>query len=437
MRVVSFAADGDGDWTFRPLSVRPASALQIALLLLVVANLGRIPVLDLGRRQAPILVNDICTAAVIGIGTLFMMRAKSLRLNDVALAGLLFASIGALSAFAAIPRFGLSGIEIVGSLAYLARWLLYFALYVVIINCVRARDVEAVWSALERAMLAIAAFGIVQAIFLPNFALTVYPDEEWDAQRHRLVSTIMEPNIAAGMIGAVLVVQLARMACGVRTALWKPILLFAALLMTLSRGGTLAFLIGCVVIVVTVGASKRLARFAAVLFLLLLPVLPKFIAFANDYARFGVSDDSAASRVRTWLRALATFAEHPWFGIGFNTYGFVQERRGFERIGGASYSAEGGLLFIAVMTGIVGLLVYMGMLWFALRRLRPAWRDARVTPAERGLLIGTAAATVVTFVDTIFVNTLFVPFVMEIVWVLWGVSFVIAADISRRVSAYA
>jgi hypothetical protein len=89
------------------------------------------------------------------------------------------------------------------------------------------------------------------------------------------------------------------------------------------------------------------------------------------------------------------------------------------------------------MTGIVGLLIYIAMLWFAVRRLRPAWRDERVTPAERGLLVGTAAATVVTFVDTIFVNTLFVPFVMEILWVLWGLSFLIATDIRRRVSAFA
>jgi O-antigen ligase len=439
VRVVSLAADDQAEWSPYYVRLSPVAVLHVALLLLVVANAGRIPLLDLGDRQAPILINDLCVGATIAIGAIFLFYARSLKLNDVALLGLLFAAIGGLSALSAIPRFGLSGMEIVASLAYLARWMLYFALYIVIINCVRVTDAESLWSALERAMLIIAAFGIVQAIFLPNFALMVYPNSreynDWDPQRHRLVSTILEPNVAAGMIGAVLVVQLARMACGVRVALWKPVVMFAALLMALSRGGTFAFLTGCAVVIAAVGVRKKLVRFGALLFVLFLPVLPKFIAFGNEYGRFGISDDSAASRVRVWQRALATFFEHPWFGIGFNTYGFVQERRGFERVGGVSYSAEGGLLFIAVMTGIVGLAVFIAMLWVAIRRFRRAWRDDRATPAERGLLLGTAAATMTIFVDTIFVNTLFVPFVMEIMWVLWGLSFLIASDISRRATA--
>jgi hypothetical protein len=84
------------------------------------------------------------------------------------------------------------------------------------------------------------------------------------------------------------------------------------------------------------------------------------------------------------------------------------------------------------MTGVVGLAVFTTMLWLAVRRFRIGWRDVHATPAERGLLVGTAAATAVIFIDTIFVNTLFVPFVMEILYVLWGVSFVIVSDLRRR-----
>jgi hypothetical protein len=106
----------------------------------------------------------------------------------------------------------------------------------VIINSVRGRDIEGVWSAAEAALLAIAAFGIVQAAFLPNFAFIVYPEArellDWDPQRHRLVSTVLEPNVAAGMIITVLLVQLARLGCGLRVPLWKPVLLFAALVLT-------------------------------------------------------------------------------------------------------------------------------------------------------------------------------------------------------------
>jgi O-antigen ligase len=413
--------------------------LQAALLLLVVGNLGRIPVLDLGERVAPLLINDLCMAAVLAVGGVAMVRARSLRLNDVSIAGIVFASIGALSAIAGVQRFGFSGLELIASLAYLARWTLYFALYVVIINCVRARDSEAVWSALEWAMLVIVAFGIVQAIFLPNFAFMVYPDAresyDWDSQRHRLVSTILEPNIASGMILSVLLVQLARLSTGARVPLWKPTVMFAGLVMTLSRGGMLSFLVGCVVLLAVRGLSRKVMQFAGLMLVLTLTVLPRLVEFASQYSRFSINDASAMARLMIWQRAFLTFIDYPWFGIGFNTYGFVQERRGFERLGGSSYSAEGGLLFIAVLTGVVGLLVYLTMLWFVLRRSRSAWRHVHASAGERGLLVGTAAATLAILVHSVFVNSLLTPWVMEPLLVLWGLAFVIATDLHRRQAA--
>lgn len=434
MRVISFAAEGHR--LERRLDVSTVTALRVALVLLVVGNVGRIPVLDLGQRSAPLLVNDIAILIVIAIGAMAMMQARSLKLNDVAVGGIVFASIGALSAIAGVQRFGFSALEIIGSLAYLARWCTYFALYVVIINAVRAQETERVWSALEWALLVIVAFGIVQAIFLPNFAFMVYPDDresyDWDSQRHRLVSTILEPNIASGMILTVLLVQLARMSAGVPTPIWKPVLMFSGLVATLSRGGMLSFLIGAVAVFSAGRLSRRIVRFGVVILVLVVAASPALVRFASQYRRFSVSDESAMGRVIVWQRALATFAEHPWFGIGFNTYGFVQERRGFERVGGSSYSAEGGLLFVAVLTGIVGLLVYLAMLWFVLRRSRIARRHPLATPTERGMLIGTAAATVAILVHSVFVNSLLTPWVMEPLFVLWGLSFVIASDLRRR-----
>jgi O-antigen ligase len=418
------------------LGIRPVRALQVAIACIVVGNLGRIPFLDLGDRSAPILINDLCIAGLFVVGGLAMLNARSLRLNDVAVAGLVFASIGALSALAGVQRFGFSALELIGSLAYLLRWTLYFSIYVVVINCVRARDSEAVWKTLEWAMIAIVAFGIVQSIFLPNFAFIVYPDAregmDWDAQRNRLVSTLLEPNLVAGMIGTILLVQLARLSTGVRTPLWKPILMFGGLVLTLSRGGLVSFILGGLLLLAVRGVRKPVLRFAAVLFVLLLAASPKLIEFASEYSRFRIDDPSAMTRVVVWQRALATFLDYPIFGIGFNTYGFVQERRGFERLGTSSYSAEGGLLFVAVLTGIVGLIVFLAMLWFVLRRCRRGWRHPLASNTERGLLVGTGAATVAILANSVFTNTLLTPWSLEPVLVLWGLAFVIASDLRRR-----
>lgn len=426
MQVVSLAPSYGASWAARGARVNPMVMLHIAMLLLVVSNLGRIPLLDLGDREAPLLINDMAVSLVVMSGLLAAMVRRSLRLDRVALAALVFAGIGGVSAVAASPQFGLTTFEVLASMAYLARWLLYFGMYVVVVNFARPAHVGSLWRALEWAMLLFAAFGIIQSIFLPNFAFIVYPDQvgQWDVQRHRLVSTVLEPNVAAAMLLTVLLVQLAQLSCGVRVMLCKPGLILVALVMTLSRSGVAGLIVGGTVIVMARGVTKRLARAGLAAFLAALLALPVLLPFAADYNKLSISDASAASRLITWQRALAAWWESPWFGIGFNTYGFVQEHRGFERAGGASYSAEGGLLFIAVMTGVVGLTVFVTMLWLAVRRSRAGWRDPRATPDERALCIGAAATTLAICVHSMFVNSLLVPFVMQPLWLLWGLVYV-------------
>ena len=418
-----------GERIGRSIEVRAPSVLRGALFLLVLANLGRIPLLDLGEREAPILINDLAVMAVVGVAAWAWARARSLTLDDVALAAIVFAGVGGLSAVSAMPRFGLSPFEVIASLAYLARWCTYALLYLVVINAVRRDEVASTWAAAERALLVMAAFGIIQAVFIPDFALKVYPDSrtyvDWDPQKHRLVSTTLDPNLMAAMLVIGLSIVFARMSSGIRMPIWKPLLLTVALVLTLSRSGVLAMLVATGVILWTRGVTKAMVRFGAVIAALGVAALPKLIDFANDYSRFSVSDASALSRLVSWQRAVLTFLESPWFGIGFNTYGYVQEQRGFDRLGATAYSSDGGLLFIAVMTGIVGVAIYLGMLWFVLRRCRRGWTDPRTPVEERALLIGTAAATVATLVHSMFANSLLLPFVMELLWVLWGLAFVI------------
>jgi O-antigen ligase len=133
--------------------------------------------------------------------------------------------------------------------------------------------------------------------------------------------------------------------------------------------------------------------------------------------------------VISWGNAISLFLEHPWIGVGFNTYGFVQQRRGIQLLGPAHYSVEGGFLFVAVMTGAVGLFAFLTMLWLVLRRCRGIWRHAGATAEQRGLAIGAAAATAAICVHSVFVNSFMVPFVMEPLWILWGLTFLVAASL--------
>lgn len=416
--------------------IRPVAVMRVAILLLLIGQLGRIPVLSTGTSEAPILVNDLCIAAMLGIALLRGLSARSFVIDSVSGTALLFASLGAISAILAVPRFGLNAMALLVSLAYLARWLVYFSVYPAVVNVVRAGDVDTLWRAIENTILAFAAFGLVQAAFLPHFAQMIYPDSrvyvDWDEQGHRLVSTVLEPNIAGAMIMLVLLVHIARLSAGVKIPLWRPLLLLVALLSTLSRSSLLGLMVGTLLIVAVRGVSRQLLRAVAVVSVAFLAALPRILQFAKGYNKLSI-DASALSRVANWLQAIRILADNPWIGVGFNTYGFVQEGYGGLRMGASSYSVDGGLLFIAVMTGAVGLVLYLAMLWLVGRRCRAIWRDDSVSAEWRGLATGTGAATLAVCVQSLFVNSLLTPFVMELLWLMWGLVFVMAASRPRTV----
>lgn len=421
------ALDGAGAYW----SLRAVELVRIALLVLVVANLGRLPAFDTGGRSAPILLNDVAVGLAIIGGLTASIAGRRLVLDRIALLALAFAAVGAGSAALSAREYGLTAMELAVSLAYLARWLFYFALYVVVVNVTRGADVPALRQALEKTVLVFAAFGIVQAALLPDFAQLIYPESrvmhDWDRQAHRLVSTLLDPNFAGMLILMGLFLQLARLAAGVPVMLWQPVLLFAALLLTASRSSVLALLAGGMVVLVVRGMSARMLKAMVIGGALTLVALPGLIVFANAYNKLTL-DASALGRVFMWLRGILVIIDHPWLGIGFNTFGFVQERYGWERMGANTYSIEGGLLFVTVMTGVVGLAIYLLMLRQLFRRCRSLWRSAHADRESWSLAVATAAITVALLVHSCFTNSLFLPYLMEPLWVLWGMVSVLARD---------
>lgn len=413
-------------------SLAPAAILRLTLLGLIISSLGRIPVFSTGERDAVVHVNDFLVLAVLLTGGLTMAWARRAWLDDVTLSCLLFAGIGLVAALLAGLKYGLTPFELAVSVSYLVRWLFYFAIYVVAINVLRQRDVRPLYDSLETAILIFAAFGIVQSAFMPNFALMVFPESrpytDWDPQYHRLVSTILDPNFAGALILSVLLVQLAQLAVGMPVPVWKPLLLTGALLLTASRSSVLALLVAGLLILAVRGISRRLLRFGGVVLLAILIASPRLIEFAQAYNKLSLDDPSAMLRVVSWLRGLTIFLDNPIVGIGFNTYGFVQESYGWQRFGVGTYSIEGGLLFVLVTTGVVGLVAYFIMLWRAMACARSVWRKRGIDSFSRALAIGAAAYTVALVVHSGFTNSLFHPFLMEPMFVLWALTRVIREE---------
>jgi O-antigen ligase len=404
-----------------------ARALQLALLLLVVGNLGRVPVLESAGKQAPLLLNDFVVVFVLVVATVEALRRRAIRIDWPGGVAALFATVGALSAVLALPRFGISAFELGFSLAYLARWLAYFGLYLAALNLLSRRDVPGILAAFDTGVLLFAAFGIVQVALLPGFAQLVYPESvqyaDWDPQGHRLVSTFLDPNYAGALLVVALLVSAGRIAAGVRVPAWRVAILLAALLLTLSRSSFLALAVGLLGVLVVRGVSLRALKVAALLALLATPAIPRLLTFAATFNKLSV-DESALARLVAWGRALRVFADNPIIGVGFNTYGYVGRFYGFDSSSASGFALDGGLLFIAVMTGIVGVALYVALLALVVLRCRRVWRDGAATSDERGVAVGVAAATAAMVVHSLFVNSLLLPLLMEPLWILWAIPFV-------------
>ena len=399
---------------------------RIAQCLMIVANLGRIPVISSEDRSAPITINEMALFAVVVVGMIAMLRRREMHIDRVAGAALVFAFIGAMSAVWNAQVYGIGGFGLLVSLAYLARWLAYFMLYVVLRNAISRADAPRLWKPVEWMLLFHAGFGILQSAFLPNFAQMVYPDSrdyiDWDVQGRRLVSTILEPNIVAGMLMIGILVQFALISSGVAVKRWKVGMMLLALVLTVSRSAVVGFAAGLMTLLLIRGLSRRLVRVLLVVGGLGMLALPLLVRLAIAYNKFAFDAQSSGGlRIIAWLRALQVLGDHLVFGIGFNTFGFVSEAYGYERIGTSSYATDGGLLFIAVMTGLVGLTVYCYMLWVVFASSRRVWMDADQTPETRGLAMGIASATVAVVIHSVFVNSILTTFVMEMLWVLWAI----------------
>src|SRR5438105_1270470 len=76
------------------LPVQPAPLLRWALLALVVANVGRIPLLSTGGRDATIVLNDLCVVGLASFCIIAAVLRRSLLIDWVAFFAIGFAAVG-------------------------------------------------------------------------------------------------------------------------------------------------------------------------------------------------------------------------------------------------------------------------------------------------------------------------------------------------------
>lgn len=395
---------------------RPAVGLLAVLATVIVGQTLRLPV----GSESTLLASDLIVPLVLvaWVARRALRRQPVLPLTPLGRPVAAVLAAFALSFVGAALSGDFTGRELLVAALYLGRFAAYLSVLVVARDVVRTESLSR-WLAIGAgAVGAVAVLGFVQLVLVPDFSRFV--PQGWDPHVGRLLSTWFDPNFVAGLFLVSALVATAMLvephASHRRAALATLVASLAALVLTFSRSGYAGLAAGFAVLAVT-RARHFLAPalLGALLVFLLVPRVQERVIGVRTV------DETAQLRLQSWRNAVTVIADHPWLGVGFNTYRAVQVRYGFHNdpAAHAAGGSDSSLLTVAVTAGMVGLVVYGG---YVARLLATARRGALAgrQPLTRALGYGTLAALVGLIVHGQFVNGLLFPHLMIIQAVLLG-----------------
>jgi O-antigen ligase len=240
---------------------------------------------------------------------------------------------------------------------------------------------------------------------------------------------IGDPNFYALILAALVPIALIRVrdekGMFLRVAaLLTAILLFAAIVLTYSRGGLVTI---AILIALYIPIARIRARSVCAAMLLLLPLLALVPgSYWGRIATLTQGDSAIASRAGSQEVALAIFEDHPFLGIGANNYTEAYFPYALRlNMPGAAENSHNLYLAVAAETGLLGLVAFSGSMFFV---IRAAWkRRASSLRACDSLTEGLATSCVLSLC-TYLVGVIFLPIAYpRYLWVLVGLALAVAA----------
>jgi hypothetical protein len=294
---------------------------------------------------------------------------------------------------------------------YLIRFIEYFFIAFITYDLAQDNNTkEKCFNGLLISAVAISILGFLQLKVFPDF--TQMQDLGWDPHINRLLSTWFDPNFVGGMLAFILSLTSAKLIkkddpTSKRFLIISGGIILIALFMTYSRSSYLALITSLGLIGLL--RSRKLILFGILASLLLVSVSSRAQDRVSDLyysaksvltETYELPDASARLRLDSWENAIVFIKDHPFLGIGYNTYSFTQHRYGF--IGSlddhAATGSDSTLLTIWATTGTIGLIAYLWILGSIF------WKTYhhRDNPLALGVLTGTIGL----LVHSIFVNSL-------------------------------
>jgi O-antigen ligase len=262
----------------------------------------------------------------------------------------------------------------------------YICFYYVITDWLQmSADIHTLLKALMASTMVVALFGFYQVATTGYSALydILYPIQEeirqippWEG---RITSFLEHYNGLAGYINLVIPFCIAFGLRGSNSALrrlsrWCFVIANAALLLTQSRGGLLAY--GAILIVsACFFASDRKARMRRIAIVLVACLLAGVVAGMFFERLTEIDDFTTVSRLAIWGGAFTVFARSPFIGIGFGNLRMLMGGL-LSLPDGWTGDAHNLYLELLAETGIAGFVAFGVLVCIALRRALARYRNS-------------------------------------------------------------
>lgn len=373
------------------------------------------PIAEVGRLQfnsVSLTLNDVFVFITVFVWFLKYKKINKIK-GELKKPIFLFALIGVISLFVNIFNFNISSFFV--SFLYLARWILYSAIYFMLVDMDR-KFIKKFSDLLLIPITLILIFGYIQFNFYQNLRNLFYLG--WDEHLYRFFSSFLDPNFA----GAFLVISLMFLIYKITESIKNKnnlrayfifglsFLNFLAIYLTYSRSALIMLFVSLITYLIFI---KR----KILVLVLLIPLVVFIFLSPKSFQTEGTNllrIASGEARIQSAIVALDIISKHPVFGVGFNAYRYAQNK--YANLTDAKWETthsgagtDNSFLFILATTGVVGFFAYCYFIYkiFLLGKnnLKKNYFSAVLIAVFAGLLV-----------NSLFINSLFYVYIME--WVL-------------------
>ena len=312
--------------------------------------------------------------------------------------------------FSLLFSFAYFGFEVgfVGML-YFVRLVAYSSLFLVIYDLVRKESnlKTFLFNSLIIVITAIAIMGWFQYFIYPDIRNFVVWG--WDDHLYRLFSTFIDPGFTSILLVFGFLLTLNEyLRTKNRYYILLLLFLFITIGFTYSRAGYLALFAGILAMLIYLRKVKYIAAIL-IMFVAMIFILPKPASSGVELQRVF----SVVARIENYKETFSIWQKTPIFGVGYNNLCFAR----IKYLGNGNFSShscsgsDSSLLGLLATGGILGLTLFLVVVWDAIKNI-----DYKTYG------LGFLACLVALFIHSLFVNSLFYPWVMGFMATLAAVS---------------